>query len=64
LFFFVIFFFLKKNGFISNVGIIMAIILQGKMDSTTGAFTSKDYYSGYSIFWAGQTVGWSNLACG
>jgi len=45
-------------------GIIMAIIFQGKFGNTESAYTNRDYYSGYSIFWSGITVGFSNLFCG
>ncbi len=46
-------------------GIIIAIIMQGKFQSVVGDnFTDNDYFSGYSIFWAGNTVGWTNIACG
>jgi len=46
-------------------GIIMAIIFQGKMNKISGTdFSDQDYYSGYSIFWSGMTVGFANLFCG
>jgi len=48
-------------------GIIMAIIFQGKMAGDShqfGQYEFKDYFGGYSIFWAGMTVGFSNLFCG
>jgi len=56
-------------------GLIMAIILQGKMagpkteglckfgDPVKGQCTSQ-LFSGYSVFWSGITVGLSNLFCG
>ena len=47
-------------------GVIMAIILQGKMNEAadTPADFSKFAYCGYALFWTGITVGFSNLACG
>jgi len=45
-------------------GIIMAIIFQGKFSNVETDFSSKDYYSAYSLFWAGITVGFANLFCG
>ena len=47
-------------------GVIMAIILQGKMneaENTPDDF-NKFAYCGYALFWTGITVGFSNLACG
>eukprot|EP01119_Soliformovum_irregulare_P004193 TRINITY_DN15201_c0_g1_i1.p1 TRINITY_DN15201_c0_g1~~TRINITY_DN15201_c0_g1_i1.p1 ORF type:complete len:166 (-),score=26.39 TRINITY_DN15201_c0_g1_i1:45-542(-) len=44
-------------------GIIMAIIFQGKISQYT-VLSDKEIYSGYGIFWAGMTVGFSNLLCG
>jgi len=45
-------------------GIIMAIIFQGKLNAFTGDPTNRDYFSGYSLFWSGITVGLANLFCG
>eukprot|EP01089_Gocevia_fonbrunei_P002936 TRINITY_DN127_c0_g1_i1.p1 TRINITY_DN127_c0_g1~~TRINITY_DN127_c0_g1_i1.p1 ORF type:complete len:170 (-),score=29.27 TRINITY_DN127_c0_g1_i1:85-594(-) len=47
-------------------GIIMAIIFQGKLDSVNDStdWTTKQLFSGFSIFWAGMTVGFCNLFCG
>jgi len=51
-------------------GIIMAIIFSTKIDNpkycttTPCVFGPKDYYSGFSIFWGGATVGLANLVCG
>ena len=49
-------------------GIIMSIILQGKMAKIDGDenfnYADKDFYSGYSLFWSGLTVGFANLFCG
>ena len=47
-------------------GVIMAIILQGKMNEAidTPADFNKFAYCGYALFWTGITVGFSNLACG
>ena len=47
-------------------GVIMAIILQGKMNKTE--MYDDNYpelvFAGYALFWTGITVGFSNLACG
>jgi len=56
-------------------GVIMAIILQAKLESpSTDGFCKFGetlnqqcvdiIFSGYCVFWAGITVGMSNLACG
>ncbi|KAL6063047.1 V-type proton ATPase subunit c'' [Balamuthia mandrillaris] len=46
-------------------GIIMAIIFQGKLEKFASSQPSNDdYYAGFSIFWAGATVGFANLFCG
>jgi V-type H+-transporting ATPase proteolipid subunit len=47
-------------------GLIMAIIFTAKINSVSGAaLTSPDaYFTGFSIFWAGVTVGMCNLICG
>lgn len=56
-------------------GVIIAIILQGKihpgfvtdLDTTTGARVDNCatlYYSSYAVFWAGLSVGMTNLASG
>eukprot|EP01115_Flamella_aegyptia_P010475 TRINITY_DN4669_c0_g1_i2.p1 TRINITY_DN4669_c0_g1~~TRINITY_DN4669_c0_g1_i2.p1 ORF type:complete len:166 (-),score=49.20 TRINITY_DN4669_c0_g1_i2:65-562(-) len=46
-------------------GIIMAIILQQKMAKIdSDVYADRDYYSGYSLFWSGLTVGLANLFCG
>eukprot|EP00002_Diphylleia_rotans_P010295 TRINITY_DN2071_c0_g1_i1.p1 TRINITY_DN2071_c0_g1~~TRINITY_DN2071_c0_g1_i1.p1 ORF type:complete len:169 (+),score=39.32 TRINITY_DN2071_c0_g1_i1:50-556(+) len=45
-------------------GIIVAIILAGKLESVSEPYTSKDYFSGFSIFAAGITVGFANFFCG
>ena len=44
-------------------GIIMAIIMQTKLNESD-VIGDSQYYAGYSIFWAGVTVGLANLACG
>jgi V-type H+-transporting ATPase proteolipid subunit len=47
-------------------GVIMAIIMSGKMNNTQNI--PADYatfaFGGYALFWTGVTVGFSNLACG
>ncbi|GAB5360027.1 hypothetical protein AAMO2058_000592100 [Amorphochlora amoebiformis] len=52
-------------------GVIMSIILISKYGTGGDAsilecndLTSEHYFAGYGIFWAGVTVGLSNLACG
>eukprot|EP00195_Chlamydomonas_chlamydogama_P007226 CAMPEP_0202900652 /NCGR_PEP_ID=MMETSP1392-20130828/11963_1 /ASSEMBLY_ACC=CAM_ASM_000868 /TAXON_ID=225041 /ORGANISM="Chlamydomonas chlamydogama, Strain SAG 11-48b" /LENGTH=166 /DNA_ID=CAMNT_0049587087 /DNA_START=297 /DNA_END=797 /DNA_ORIENTATION=- len=51
-------------------GVIVTIILQTKMadridpDPKTGLYDMYAIYSGYSIFGAGLTCGFSNLVCG
>jgi len=48
-------------------GVIMAIILINKLGAQGGRYgtdTLITMYSGYGIFWAGITVGFSNLFCG
>lgn len=46
----------------------MAIILQTKMNDysipNNPIELGKLYFSGYSIFWSGVTVGLANLCCG
>lgn len=46
-------------------GVIMAIILQGKInESTCGNNYAECAFSGYALFWTGISVGFSNLFCG
>lgn len=47
-------------------GLIMAIVFSSKVTVATPAsmFNKSNLYTGYSIFWAGITVGLSNLICG
>jgi len=48
-------------------GVIMAIILVNKLGSQTGRYGAdvlKTMFAGYGVFWAGITVGFSNLFCG
>lgn len=45
-------------------GIIMAVIFQTKIGETGPNVNLKDYYSGFCIFWAGMTVGLTNIICG
>lgn len=46
-------------------GIIMAIIFQGKLENfAANGPVPTDFFSGFSIFWAGMTVGFCNLFCG
>jgi len=48
-------------------GVIMAIIFSSKLHALqepAAGFTRSHYYTGFSMFWAGLTVGFCNLACG
>ncbi|ODV67128.1 putative V-ATPase proteolipid subunit Ppa1 [Hyphopichia burtonii NRRL Y-1933] len=47
-------------------GLIMAIVFSAKMASVpaNALFTKENMYTGFSLFWAGITVGISNLICG
>ena len=47
-------------------GLIMAIVFSAKLNSVASSelYTKENLYTGYSLFWAGLTVGLSNLICG
>ncbi|EDK45216.1 H(+)-transporting V0 sector ATPase subunit c'' [Lodderomyces elongisporus] len=47
-------------------GLIMAIVFSSKLTSVSSdlLYTKENLYTGYSLFWAGLTVGISNLICG
>ncbi|ODQ67004.1 vacuolar ATPase V0 domain subunit C [Nadsonia fulvescens var. elongata DSM 6958] len=47
-------------------GLIMAIVFSSKLTSvgSDALFTKENMYTGYSLFWAGLTVGLCNLICG
>ncbi|KAJ3080621.1 H(+)-transporting V0 sector ATPase subunit c'' [Physocladia obscura] len=47
-------------------GLIMAIVFSSKLQygEPEGRFHPDSYYAGYALFWAGLTVGMSNLFCG
>ncbi|CCE86066.1 Piso0_005715 [Millerozyma farinosa CBS 7064] len=47
-------------------GLIMAIVFSSRVTNVpqTQIFTPENMYTGYSLFWAGITVGLSNLICG
>ena len=42
----------------------MAIILQGKVHEYDGTIDNVMMFAGYSLFWTGISVGFSNLFCG
>lgn len=44
----------------------MSIVFSSKVGYATGAaaFSADAYYTGYSLFWSGVTVGMCNLVCG
>ncbi|CAN6615123.1 V-type proton ATPase subunit c'' [Trichomonascus vanleenenianus] len=47
-------------------GLIMAIVFSGNLSSVSGSaiYSKNNLYNGYALFWAGLTVGASNLVCG
>lgn len=45
-------------------GLIMAIVFSSKLVAVENILTLENLYTGYSLFWAGVTVGLSNLICG
>lgn len=48
-------------------GLIMAIVFSSKLTNVSlidVLYTKENLYTGYSLFWAGLTVGLSNLICG
>ncbi|KAG0679466.1 H(+)-transporting V0 sector ATPase subunit c'' [Pichia californica] len=45
-------------------GLIMAIVFSSKLVAVENILTAENLYTGYSLFWAGLTVGLSNLICG
>lgn len=44
----------------------MSIVFSSKLDNIPDdrLYTGPNYYTGYSLFWAGLTVGMCNLICG
>ncbi|KAJ3409737.1 hypothetical protein HDV05_004276 [Chytridiales sp. JEL 0842] len=47
-------------------GLIIAIVFSSKIQQGQpgGRFHPDNYYAGFALFWAGVTVGFSNLFCG
>jgi F0F1-type ATP synthase membrane subunit c/vacuolar-type H+-ATPase subunit K len=50
-------------------GVIIAIIFSSRLNFAEIAevgqvWSRSSYYTGYALFWAGLTVGFSNLFCG
>jgi len=47
-------------------GVIMAIVFSSKIQHVPEAqlYTAGNYYTGFSLFWGGLTVGLCNLLCG
>lgn len=47
-------------------GLITSIVLSSKISSASPdtAFSKENLFTGYAVFWAGLTVGVSNLVCG
>ncbi|CAI5757083.1 unnamed protein product [Candida verbasci] len=47
-------------------GLIMAIVFSSKLTSVSSSilYSKENLYTGFSLFWAGITVGISNLICG
>jgi V-type H+-transporting ATPase proteolipid subunit len=45
-------------------GVIVAIILQTKLENTTQPFDPESMRAGYSLFASGIIVGFANLVCG
>ena len=47
-------------------GVIMSIVFSAKLENVPEdrLYTGNNYYTGYSLFWAGLTVGACNLICG
>lgn len=47
-------------------GLIMAIVFSSKLTvvSSASIITKENLYTGYSLFWAGITVGTANFICG
>ncbi|KAK3938781.1 proteolipid subunit-like protein [Diplogelasinospora grovesii] len=47
-------------------GVIMAIVFSAKLNPVQGEalYSGDSYYTGYSLFWGGITVGMCNLICG
>ncbi|KAH6895259.1 ATP synthase subunit C-domain-containing protein [Thelonectria olida] len=47
-------------------GVIMAIVFSSKVELVQGPeiYSASAYYTGFSLFWSGVTVGLCNLVCG
>ena len=47
-------------------GLIMSIVFSAKLSAVSGPelYSKSNFFTGYSLFWGGLTVGLCNLACG
>lgn len=47
-------------------GLIMSIVFTAKLQAVSGPdlYSKSNFFTGYSLFWGGLTVGMCNLACG
>merc|ERR1739845_196744 len=46
------------------IGIIIAIIFQGKLEDFGETAKDPDFHAAFALFWGGMTVGLANLFCG
>lgn len=45
-------------------GVIVAIIMQQKLEPSSEPYSSREYHGAFATFGAGLTVGFANLVCG